>query len=245
MIRLSALSILWVFLACPSAQADMLTDCDIKITASMTPEDLDIKLSGCTEIIETSDNEALIAAGYTNRALAYLARMDGENAVADQTKAIKLRPENANFFQNRGAAYLYYLRQPKMALADFERALILAPDDPAMHSARGSARNELGNSVDALVDFGKAIALDPDYGPPYFERGVIYFGRDLFDQAADEFTQSIRLNWKLDVSYFHRGIQFELLGRTSEAIDDYRKVLEINPAVEPAKVRLRALGVEP
>ena len=232
-------------LASSSVSAGIVEDCDKEITIGMSLEDLGIKISGCTAIIETSENAELIAAGYTNRAMAHASQMDGENAVADATQAIKLIPGDANYYQNRGSLYLYFLDQPELAIADYEKGLSLAPADPSMYYTRGQARSAPGQVDQALEDFDKAIELNPDYGEAYFERGVIQFTRDLHDKAIIDFTQSIRLDDNLAMSYARRAIQFDLLGRTDEAINDSRKVLEINPSIEQAKIRLKALGTEP
>jgi len=232
-------------LVSPPVWAGMLEDCEKEITATTTSEDILTKISGCTEIIETSENDELIAAGYTSRAMAYATKMDGENAVADATQAIELSPETADYYQNRGSFYLYFLDLPELAMADYEKGLSLAPADPSMYLTRGLARNALGQTDQALEDYDKAIELDPDYGAAYFERGVIKFTRELHDKAIIDFTQSIRLDHNLAMSYARRAIQFDLLGRTKEAISDYRKVLEIDPSIEQARDRLKALGTDP
>ena len=60
------------------------------------------------------------------------------------------------------------------ALADFNRAIELDPDNAAFIASRGDAYKHTELYDDALADFNRAIELDPDNAAFIASRGEIY-----------------------------------------------------------------------
>jgi len=108
-----------------------------------------------------AQSAALDAAGYARRGSASASRQDFEHATADLTRAIELDPKQADYFYQRGLAYLEG-KQPEKALEDFSQAIKLKPDDvPAL-----LARAELRASHDAAVDAIRADLEAADRAAP-------------------------------------------------------------------------------
>ena len=63
--------------------------------------------------------------------------------IADYTTAIRLDPDNAIAYNNRGSAYLY-LGEYKSAIADFTTAIRLDPENAEAYYARGVAKENAG-----------------------------------------------------------------------------------------------------
>ena len=55
------------------------------------------------------------------------------------------------------------LGRPQEALASFDQALALDPDNAAAHFNRGSTLLDLNRSQEALAAYEKAVARDPKY----------------------------------------------------------------------------------
>jgi regulator of sirC expression with transglutaminase-like and TPR domain len=66
------------------------------------------------------------------------------------------------------------------ALADFDYALRVSPDDAIALAGRGDTLRLLGRHEEAVVDLTRAIELEPDLGEAYTSRGASYqaLGRD-------------------------------------------------------------------
>lgn len=79
----------------------------------------------------------------------------------------------AGIYSNRGSAYKQK-GQLKKALADFDRAIGLAPRLFIAYNNRGQLYHQLGDYPHALADFAKALKLKPDYPSPYFNRSLTY-----------------------------------------------------------------------
>ena len=79
------------------------------------------------------------AAGFARRAAASEARHDYDAAIADLTRACELAPTESSYPYQRGMAY-WHKGQGDLALADFDQAVKLKPDDADALIARASLR---------------------------------------------------------------------------------------------------------
>ena len=96
-----------------------------------------------------------------------------KDALADYDKAITLKPDYADAYNNRGILRSEMGDQAG-ALADYDKAIILKSDYADAYCNRGVLNNNMGNRVDALTDYNKAISLKPDYVSAYDNRADCY-----------------------------------------------------------------------
>lgn len=80
------------------------------------------------------------------------------------------------------------------ALADLERARILAPDDAAVRNALGLCFARLGRMDEALAAFAAAAALAPGFAPAHFNCGWAAEELGELDQAERHFAAAARLD---------------------------------------------------
>jgi tetratricopeptide (TPR) repeat protein len=85
-------------------------------------------------------------------------REDYQGAVADYTKAIKLKPDYAEIYDTRGNAK-GRLKDYQRAIADYAKAISLMPDYAEAYSHRGIAYLGLGLRNNAMADFMKVKEL--------------------------------------------------------------------------------------
>jgi tetratricopeptide (TPR) repeat protein len=81
-------------------------------------------------------------------------------AIGYYTKAIELEPDFADYYFNRGVAYLNTNDNDK-AIQDYNRALELQPDNSGAYNNRGNAYLNTADYAKALADYNKALKLDP------------------------------------------------------------------------------------
>jgi tetratricopeptide (TPR) repeat protein len=86
---------------------------------------------------------------------------DADPALRDFNQAVRLKPNDAEAYYNRGTAYSQLGKYPEAA-QDFEKAIQLKPDYLAAYLGRGLARAKLGDHTAAVRDFDRAILLQPD-----------------------------------------------------------------------------------
>ena len=114
-------------------------------------------------------------------------RIDKEKALSDGKKyanpmkdieylknVIKLQPNNASMYNNRGTAY-YNLGQYQHAIQDYSAAIRLKPDYSLAYYNRGCVYIKNPDQYkQAIEDLNKAIHLKPDYVEAYNNLGGIY-----------------------------------------------------------------------
>jgi tetratricopeptide (TPR) repeat protein len=93
-----------------------------------------------------------------------------DRAIADYTTAIRLKPDYAEAYNDRGFA-CYLKGDAERAIADFTRAIELRPDYPKAYNSRGVVYMAGGyGRAKAIADFDRAIALKPDFRYAYINR---------------------------------------------------------------------------
>ena len=75
------------------------------------------------------------------------------------------------------------------AIADFNEAIRLAPNDPGAYISRGIEWEKDLQPDKAMADYQTAISLDPRDAFAYEGRGRIWKGRGEFDKAAANFAE--------------------------------------------------------
>lgn len=100
----------------------------------------------------------------------FCAAQQWDDGIREYTRAIELKPDYAQAFNNRGFAR-YAKQDGTDAIPDLTRAIELREAFPHAYNTRGCAHLAAGNTARALADFDRAIELQPDYGKAYRNRG--------------------------------------------------------------------------
>jgi len=164
----------------------------------------------------------------SNNYLGIIYSMNGnyDLSLTRMTKTIKLDPESAAAFHNRGNIYSRANKYEK-AKADYREAIKLNPKMSAIsHYALGKIYYNEKNYDNSLDEFSIAIKLDPNDALPYNGRGVVYAKLNKYEKAKDDYTKAIELNSKEADYYYNRGNALVKLKKYNEAIDDYEKCIE-------------------
>jgi tetratricopeptide (TPR) repeat protein len=96
---------------------------------------------------------------------------DYKGAIADYGQAIRLKPDYAEAYNNRGVVRNLGDRQG--AISDYNQAIKLKPDYAEAYHNRGFAYNALGDKQNAITDYDQAITLKPYYVEAYNNRGIV------------------------------------------------------------------------
>jgi tetratricopeptide (TPR) repeat protein len=115
-----------------------------------------------TAVIKTGDQILRrLAAAYNNRGVAYrINKANYAQAIADFNEAIRLEPNYANAFNNRGVA-CRNMGDLDRAVADYDQAIAIKPDYVAAFYNRGLALTDKGEYAKAIADFTAVLRVDP------------------------------------------------------------------------------------
>lgn len=97
---------------------------------------------------------------------------DDNQKIRFYTNAIKLDPEYADAYIDRGNAY-NNLGQYDEAIQDYNKAIKFYPEYAAAYCSRGFAYYNLGQNDQAIQDFNKAIKLDPKSEATYLLKKLL------------------------------------------------------------------------
>ena len=114
------------------------------------------------------------ASALARRGTASAARHDYAGAIADLTRACELAPGESSYFFERGRVY-WQNRQPQPALADFDQAIRLKPDNLEALLARASLHARQNAPPDAIVaDLEAADRAAPREADAHLQIGQLY-----------------------------------------------------------------------
>ncbi len=141
------------------------------------------------------------------------------------TEAIRLKPDYAEAYTNRGVA-----RRAKGdvdgALQDYTEAIRLKPDCVEAYTNRGVARRAKGDVDGALQDYTEAIRLKPDYAQTYNNRGN---AREDDVDALQDYTEAIRLKPDYATAFYNRGNARRAQGDMDGALQDLAEAIRLKP----------------
>ncbi len=158
------------------------------------------KISGCTALINAKQTTgAELAVIYNNRGVAYDFEHLHEQAIADFTQAITIRPDYAYAYFHRGVAYEGW-GLPNRAIADFSKAIELKHDYAEAWYQQGCVYWRTAHYDWAITDFTNAIAAKPDYADAYYMRGGSYHAKGLREQAIADYRAALQINPKMEVA---------------------------------------------
>jgi adenylate cyclase len=166
---------------------------------------------------------------------------EADAAFALCEQALAIDPNNVRALTVLGGKFLLpaMLGLSSDPKGDFERAgeleskaLALDPDDPWAHSQKGWIALAQGRNDEAVADFERALALDPSWADGDVGLGWTHLRLGEFDKSVEYLDKAIRLSpYDRAVPYWY-GAEAQAsfgLKRYDQAIEQFRKVIAINP----------------
>ena len=115
-----------------------------------------------------------------------------EQAIETHNTLINLIPDNPEFIAERGLTF-HMLKDKKMALADFNKAVMLDNQNPYRYSSRAFIKDFYGDHEGAVRDYKKTLELDPDDAIALNNLGIIEEKLGRYDKAKENFDRSDKL----------------------------------------------------
>lgn len=172
------------------------------------------------------------AAGFSRRALASAARHDIASAISDLDHACELAPSVAAYHYQRGFLH-WQNKQPDLALADFDRAIEVNPDEVDSRIMRASIRLRRHDSAGATEDLVAADRVAPrnsDARPSiadvYYSLGNLPAAREQLSMWIDTHPSDARMPEMLHARCWYAGLNGEAL---EQALADCNLALKLRP----------------
>ena len=115
------------------------------------------------------------------------------------------------------------------AIADWDRALRLQPNNYKAWLNRGNALVMLRQPQVAIESYEKALAIEPNIHDAWGNKGVALLNLKRFEEAIVALDRGINLKPDYHEAWDNRGMALRELGRIDEAIAAFDRAIEINP----------------
>jgi hypothetical protein len=107
--------------------------------------------------------------------------------------------------------------QPDSAVAALRAAVVINPNDPAIHALLAKTCFDLGKLDEARRHYVVAVNLAPDDTDSHNGLGAVFAAEGNWEAASEHFLRSLRLNPNLARASFNLGLARLNQGRTNEA----------------------------
>ncbi|HUE20292.1 MAG TPA: tetratricopeptide repeat protein [Bryobacteraceae bacterium] len=124
------------------------------------------------------------------------------------------------------------------AIAKWNEALALSPDDAKAHSNLGVLLAAVGRTGEAMAHYRKAVESEPDYPDGYTNLGIALARAGKLDDAVPYLEKAAQLSPWDAKAHSNLGAALAERGRTEDAIVECEKALQISPADSEAHANL-------
>lgn len=116
------------------------------------------------------------------------------------------------------------------AMAEYELALKMDPDNVNVYNSMGVCHGERGDYDRALSSFAKAVTLDPEDVFAIYNAGYIHMQRQEYEAALEYFRQALTIDDTIFELLFQTGRALYELGRHEEALYHIRSAISKSEA---------------
>ncbi|NEU73603.1 tetratricopeptide repeat protein [Hassallia byssoidea VB512170] len=117
----------------------------------------------------------------------------------------------------------------KQAIASYDKALEIKPDEHYAWNFRGYALENLGRNEEAIASYDKALEFKPDDHYAWNFRGIALRDLGRYEEAIASFDKALSIKPDYHQAWNNRGYALEKLGRDEEALASYDQALSIKP----------------
>jgi tetratricopeptide (TPR) repeat protein len=172
-------------------------------------------------------------------AISYYLRSTYNNDLNDATTAIRLNPNESDYYSHRGST-LYKDGRHEEAICDYTKAIELDPYDTASYCNRAASYVDSDNDESAITDYSRAIEIHPHVSKYYYLRGLQYNQMNLLEEATSDLTKSISLDPKAIKPYHTLVIVLFKLKQYEEVIPICTSIIEHEPDFDTYDCRATA-----
>lgn len=169
------------------------------------------------QLINAANPDAL---NLFRRAAALDAVGQTDKALTDYSDAIKLDPNASLAFLNRGVLLATRKRAYDRAIQDFDRVLVLEPDNVDALIRRGDAFVQLGDFGRGMSDLDRAVTMAPENPLAYLMRGLAYGRRGNAIAALQNYDAALKYDPRNADALSNRAAIYLNQGRLDMAIRD-------------------------
>ncbi len=181
------------------------------------------------------------ASTHVNRGSARKDAGDLDGALADFEQGLARLPQHTAAICHKRGGVLVLKNDFAAAVADYDRALALEPENVFYYISRGNARYHL-RQVAGLIDYRMAFRIDPEVTAREIIRLLADDLRADARRVLENCDQHLRISDRDLLAHARRGLALVLLGRQGEAEGHFCRLRQALPDMAGCLDRLIALA---
>jgi spermidine synthase len=180
---------------------------------------------------------------YTYLALLYYGEGMLNEAVANLTKSLQLKPDDAENRYNLGLA-LQTQGKFDEAVSQYNQALQLNPNDTRTRYNLGNILQSAGRLDEAVSQYRKVLEVSPDDEKAHNNLALALQSQGRLDEATSHYRRALQIKPDFFEANYNLGAILSSQGKSGEAINYLREALRINPNDAEAHNSLAAILLE-
>jgi uncharacterized protein YjbI with pentapeptide repeats len=126
------------------------------------------------------------------------------------------------------------LKRYEEAIAAYDQALRLNPNDAAVYTSKGIALANLKRYEEAIAAYDQAHRLNPNDVIAYTSKGGALIFLERYEEAIAACDQALSRDSNDALAYYNKGVALERLGRELEAQQAYERARQLGLSVSSA-----------
>jgi tetratricopeptide (TPR) repeat protein len=180
---------------------------------------------------------------HSNLALALAQSGHLPEALDELDRALRIWP-SAPGFAHRGDL-LIRMGRAADALAEYQKAVALDPDNAQARYALGDFAAQSGRFPEAMEQYQAALRGNPGFAPAHINLGNIYFQSGQIPQAIVQYRLALASDPSNANTHLNLGSALVKSGQIPAAIEQYQAALAINPGLTAAQTMIERLQAIP
>ncbi|CAD5956244.1 putative UDP-N-acetylglucosamine--peptide N-acetylglucosaminyltransferase SPINDLY [Planktothrix tepida] len=153
-----------------------------------------------------------------------------ETAIQHYDEALKLKPDLAEVWNNRGVA-LTRLQRYHEAIVSYERAIQLRGHYADAWNNRGVALGKLNHYDAAILSYQRAIELKQNYMDAWNNCGFALAKVKKYDEAISSYNQAAKIRPDFYRIWYNKARCYALQGKVELALENLKRAIRLNPDV--------------
>ncbi|MCD6451394.1 MAG: tetratricopeptide repeat protein, partial [Acidobacteria bacterium] len=164
---------------------------------------------------------------YLNLAYVYHEAGDIDQAIAVLKEGVNKVLPTSTLLANLGL-YLQERGDLEESLSILKKAIAKNKEDLDALNYLGVTYFYLGKRKEAIATFEKLLKIDKTFGSAHTNLGTVYLAEGMLNAAISEFKKAIKYN-SSPTAYNGLGVASYRLGRVAEAIENFKRAVELDP----------------
>ncbi|OIP68106.1 MAG: hypothetical protein AUK43_17235 [Oscillatoriales cyanobacterium CG2_30_40_61] len=153
---------------------------------------------------------------------------DLEAAIESYDQALKIKPDLAEVWNNRGVA-LTRLQRYHEAIVSYESAIQLRYNYADAWNNRGVALGKLNHYEAAILSYQRAIDLKSNYMDAWNNRGFALAKLQKYDEAISSYNQAAKIRPDFYRIWYNKARCYAVQGQAELALENLKRAMRLNP----------------